>query len=56
MKLLYLFVPVSRYQLLSAGILKAEDLGGVYRKGKVVVLIPVRQNAWHVDFSREVLL
>jgi hypothetical protein len=39
MKLLYLFVPVSRYRLLSVGILKAEDLGGVYRKGEVVVSI-----------------
>jgi hypothetical protein len=51
MKLLYLFVPVSRYQLLSAGILKAEDFGGVYRRSKVVVLILAGQNAWHVSFS-----
>jgi hypothetical protein len=50
MKLLYLFVPVNGYQFLSTGILKAEDFGGVYRKGKLVVLIPVRQNAWHVSF------
>ena len=42
MKLLCLFVPVSRCRLSYTGILEAEDLGGVYRKGKVVVLILVR--------------